>query len=530
MSRKLILEVLGVPEWEVGDAWRKEFGAAGGRIGRAFDCDWVLSNRYMSRHHATVSCLDGVFYIEAIGENGVAVNEPDEKLPKHERRVLEDGDHLFLDEYEISVAISEGVEGERAAEAVPLINEVELSLPVTVRQGNSPEPLSLVAENATVPKKGWDSKPAVDLPSEPSSTPVSRPPRPASVAKPEATLPSAGDARPSRVPKVAFSSGSAAAPLPGGTSRPAPVPAAGASAKPALVPMSGANSKPAPAPIQATNSDTALMTMASVSSLPTVLPIAESSSKPASATTSAATAKPSLGPMSAASSRATATVLAMPIAEPTTVPLARPVSSVMPGTANGFDVAAFLSGAGLDPQSVPPEMAATLGQIVRAVVQGLMDVLRARAEFRSQFRLVSTRVQISQNNPLKFSIDAEDALSALLRARSPGYLSPLEALEDAFDDIRFHQVAMLAGMRAGFESVTQRFNPEKVMEQSDRRRQGSLSRLGAKGRYWDRYVDLFEEVAAYPDAGFQRLYGEEFSDAYERQLEDLKRNRARAST
>ena len=178
---------------------------------------------------------------------------------------------------------------------------------------------------------------------------------------------------------------------------------------------------------------------------------------------------------------------------------------------------------------VPPEMAATLGQIVRAVVQGLIDVLRARAEFRDQFRLALTRVQTSQNNPLKFAVNAEDALAAMLRTSSPGYLAPLEAFEDAFDDIRFHQLAMLAGMRAGFESMKSRFEPKKLMEQSDRHRQGSLSRLGAKGRYWDRYVDLFEELAAHPDTSFQRLYGEEFSDAYEQQLEDLKRNRAKAS-
>jgi type VI secretion system protein ImpI len=387
----MILEVLQVPEWEVGDDWRKVFGAAGGRIGRAFDCDWILSNQYISRHHATVSCEGGVFYIEGIGENGVAINDPAERLPKSGRQALRDGDHLFLDEYEIAVAIADTAELPAPQEAEPLLDDVmDFAMPPAADDSDHVE-LSLSAPPVLSP------------------APESAPPPPVPPAKTRAPIP--------------------------------------------LL--------PAPAPLQA------------------------------------------MSPKA-------------------------PAAPISPTATAAFDGLSFLRGAGLDPRVVPAEMAATLGQIVRAVVQGLIDVLRARAEFRDQFRLPLTRVQTSQNNPLKFAVNAEDALAAMLRASSPGYLSPLEAFEDAFDDIRFHQLAMLAGMRAGFESMKSRFEPRKLMEQSDRHRQGSLSRLGAKGRYWDRYVDLFEELATKPDTSFRRLYGEEFSDAYEQQLEDLKRNRSKA--
>ena len=419
MALNLTLEVLQVPEWEVGDAWRKVFDDAGGRIGRAFDCDWILSNPYISRHHATVSCVEGVFYIEGVGENGVAVNDPDERLPRRQRHALKDGDHLFLDEYEITVAIADADEVTSTPTVVPPLEIVELSLPVTAPVISTPAQTEVKTQPATKVQAQ-----APKLVPELMSAP------PATYAPPPVL-----------------------APLP--TLAPPPVPVPPRILAPVLAPPSP------PAPVQ--------------------LPREKTSPVPAAA------------------------------------------------RAIGFDGAAFLNGAGLDPRSVPPEMAATLGQIVRAVVQGLIDVLRARAEFRDQFRLPLTRVQMSQNNPLKFAINAEDALAVMLRPSSAGYLPALEAFDDAFDDIRFHQLAMLAGMRAGFESMTSRFEPKKLMEQSDRHRQGSLSKLGAKGRYWDRYVDLFEEVATNPDTGFRRLYGEEFSDAYEQQLEDLKRNRAKAS-
>jgi type VI secretion system protein ImpI len=182
----------------------------------------------------------------------------------------------------------------------------------------------------------------------------------------------------------------------------------------------------------------------------------------------------------------------------------------------------------VEPESVPPEMAATLGLILRTVVQGVVEVLRARAEFRNQFRLPVTRVQMSENNPLKFAVNAEDALSSLLRRRNAGYLGPLEAFEDAFNDIRFHQLAVLAGMRAGFEGVMSRFEPQKLQQEFDKRlKRGALLSVASKLRYWDLYTDLFEEMASDPDTTFRRLFGEEFAMAYERQLEELKRGRGK---
>src|ERR1700736_6624156 len=104
MPLSLILEVSGERAQELGEMRRKVFGDAGGRIGRAPDCDWVLANRYVSRHHATVSFVDGAFCIASAGENGVAINDVWVKLPRLEPRVLASGDRLYIDEYEIIVS------------------------------------------------------------------------------------------------------------------------------------------------------------------------------------------------------------------------------------------------------------------------------------------------------------------------------------------------------------------------------------------------------------------------------------------
>jgi type VI secretion system FHA domain protein len=196
------------------------------------------------------------------------------------------------------------------------------------------------------------------------------------------------------------------------------------------------------------------------------------------------------------------------------------------GPGGGFDVDAMLRAAGVDPHNVTSETAATLGQILLIVVQGTIDALRAREEIKSQFRLAVTRVRVAENNPLTFAIDAADAINSLLNRRNPAFLPPVEAFQRAFDDIRLHQMAMLAGMRAGFENLLARFDPEQLQEGFDKQAKRSAGLLGVgKPKYWELYADYFAGLQGDRDDAFRRLFGEEFARAYEKQVELLRRSR-----
>jgi type VI secretion system protein ImpI len=187
----------------------------------------------------------------------------------------------------------------------------------------------------------------------------------------------------------------------------------------------------------------------------------------------------------------------------------------------------MLRAAGVDPQNVSPETAATLGQVLFTVVQGTIDALRARDEVKSQFRLAVTRVREKNNNPLTFSVDAEDAINKLLNRQSAGFLPPLEAFQRAFDDIRAHQMAMLAGMRAGFENLMERFNPEQLQSDFDKQaKRGGVLAVG-KPKYWELYGDYFAGLRGDRDDAFRRLFGEEFALAYEKQVDLIKRSRGK---
>ncbi len=101
-----------------------------------------------------------------------------------------------------------------------------------------------------------------------------------------------------------------------------------------------------------------------------------------------------------------------------------------------------------------------------------MDVLQSRQRIKDEFRMDMTTLKPTPNNPLKFSANVDDALHNLLVKRNAAYLGPVEAFEDAFDDVRNHQMAMLAGVRVAFEATLKAFDPERLQQEFEKHGKG----------------------------------------------------------
>jgi predicted component of type VI protein secretion system len=189
--------------------------------------------------------------------------------------------------------------------------------------------------------------------------------------------------------------------------------------------------------------------------------------------------------------------------------------------------AAALSAAGAPGSAAMPD-AQTLEVVLRTVVHGLIGVLQARAQVKSQFRMSMTSIRPVENNPLKFSRTAEDALHCLFTEANPGYLPPTESFREAFEDIGFHQLAMLAGVRGAYNAMLSNFHPDQLEARYAKRlRRASFVSVFGRLRYWALYRAQFEEIESDPEAHFQLLFGEEFARAYAEQLQSLQAARPR---
>jgi FHA domain-containing protein len=137
-----------------------------------------------------------------------------------------------------------------------------------------------------------------------------------------------------------------------------------------------------------------------------------------------------------------------------------------------------------------------------------------------------TQLRTRENNPLKFSPDPDAALSHLLGPSERGFLEPRLAVQEAFDDLRAHQVALLAGMRAALDAVMSRFDPAALEKRLSRG--SALDQLipaNRRARLWSSYSDEYARIVSEIEDDFDALLGSAFLKAYQAQLQALAADR-----
>ncbi|HEY2927464.1 type VI secretion system-associated FHA domain protein TagH [Piscinibacter sp.] len=163
-----------------------------------------------------------------------------------------------------------------------------------------------------------------------------------------------------------------------------------------------------------------------------------------------------------------------------------------------------------------------VGALLRASIHGTLELLAARSIAKRELGASPTLLQTRQNNPLKFSPDASAALAQLLGPPKRGFVPPLMAVREAFDDLRAHEVAVLAGMRAALEAVLTRFNPEALeLRLAAKGMWDNLLPVNYKAKLWERYGEQHAEIVREIEENFDSVFAGAFLEAYEAQLARL---------
>jgi type VI secretion system protein len=184
----------------------------------------------------------------------------------------------------------------------------------------------------------------------------------------------------------------------------------------------------------------------------------------------------------------------------------------------------ILQGAGIEKLEIPPDQSREtlllIGGLMREMTGGLLEVLRARAEIKSEFRMQLTTIRAVENNPLKFSISVDDALQHLLATENSAYLPAKEAVREAVDNIEAHQLAVMAGIQGALTAMLQRFEPT-TLEAYFNQKGGKGLLENTKAWYWEQFAEKHKEILAEAEDNFQELFGEAFARAYEEQIANL---------
>jgi type VI secretion system protein len=475
-------------------------------VGRAASNDWVLSDpeRLLSKTHCVIAGSNGRYMLTDLSTNGVFVNGASERVPRGGQTPLNDGDEIRIGDYVITVA----------------------EVPDAAAPSRVPDPLSDARADplggdplddpfGAPPPAGFRHPiSAPQASARPSEDPFdlfdSKQPRPMSVEDDDDLF---AGIKPADNWHGASQPDNADAPL-HAFSAPPPVPP-GEIDFDALLgdlplgapPPAQAPSPPAPGPATAPPRATPSMP------------------EPAVGVDDPFAFEPATQPAPHPAPPPPASAQPAPMAPPMATPVAAPAAAGAHAGADGAAlVRAFLEGAGVPdlPLGSDPEAAMrAAGEVFRAMVEGIRDVLISRAAVKNEFRVEQTMLRARDNNALKFSVTPEDALSALLQPARPGYMPPVRAAREAFDDVRAHEMAVMAAVQTALLKLLKRFEPESLEKRLQPGLLGNLLPGARKARTWEMFCATWRDIAREAEDDFQAVFGTEFARAYDAQLRKL---------
>jgi type VI secretion system protein ImpI len=165
----------------------------------------------------------------------------------------------------------------------------------------------------------------------------------------------------------------------------------------------------------------------------------------------------------------------------------------------------------------PQELAQQVGALIRLVTENMQQLLNARGQSKRLARMSQqTTIEALNNNPLKFAPSSEEALRIMFGAPTPSYLDARRALEEAFADVKDHQVRTYAAMQQALAMIVTDLDPQAIDDATDADR-GISGMIGSrKARLWDTYVARWQAKTRGQNDGLVDVFMQYFAECYDR--------------
>jgi type VI secretion system FHA domain protein len=202
-----------------------------------------------------------------------------------------------------------------------------------------------------------------------------------------------------------------------------------------------------------------------------------------------------------------------------------PKLSEVPKTLDATALAAMCRGLGVDsPTGLDAHQWEQMGASIRVIVHGLTELMNTRAEIKKELRAADRTMLGSQdNNPLKSGLAQEEILQYILFNPTGigGYMKVDRALSEAINDLRAHEFASIAAVRAAVEGTVRDFDPKKLRTTLTKGKT-KLPQFLDNARLWDIYAEYYENKASHMADWLEQLFNHYFMPVYSRESERLR--------
>ncbi|MES2049627.1 MAG: type VI secretion system-associated FHA domain protein TagH [Pseudomonadota bacterium] len=188
---------------------------------------------------------------------------------------------------------------------------------------------------------------------------------------------------------------------------------------------------------------------------------------------------------------------------------------------------AFLKGAGIADQAqemanrskLTPELMEMLGKLLSVSIHGTHSLLQNRSLVKREVNADATMIVMRNNNPLKFLQKADAVVLQMLRKRMPGFMAPVEAMQEAYRDLQAHHSAMLVGFHSAQEDGIERFDPAKIEHQlGEANLTEKLFPSTRKAKMWAQLVEIYQGIKKERASQNKTFFGNVFLNAYEAEI------------
>jgi type VI secretion system protein ImpI len=168
-------------------------------------------------------------------------------------------------------------------------------------------------------------------------------------------------------------------------------------------------------------------------------------------------------------------------------------------------------------QKDPGEAAEQIGAILRLVTESLMQLLTARLQAKRLARVQThTTVQAVDNNPLKFSPSAAEALRLMFGSANAGYLDAHRAIGQGFADLKAHEVKTYSAMRQAIERLMADLDPRAIEQATDEGRGIAGLLMSRRAKLWEAYQSRWDSKIGRDSGGTVDAFIRYFAEAYDR--------------
>ena len=156
-----------------------------------------------------------------------------------------------------------------------------------------------------------------------------------------------------------------------------------------------------------------------------------------------------------------------------------------------------------------------VGKTLKATIEGLLALQK------EQSSLSDKHLRPIEDNPLRLNLDYESTIDVLFGdQKSPVHLAAPAAVKESLHNLLIHNEANRIAIISALKAILDAFSPDVLLKRFENYRRSNEVKPSNNAWAWDMYKNYYEELTSKRQYGFEKLFWEVYSQAYDKALRD----------